>query len=100
MVDNTRTRDGFPDAQTRADCYRRFHVGTEERPSAAVVRAAETVTGISALDLPPLYEAVDTDALDRLGAQDPTVTTRFTYVGLDVVVEGDEVYVLADDEPA
>ena len=60
------------------------------------VRIVETVAnraGADAMALPPLYDAIDPDALELVLARDATepITVAFTYVGYRVTVEsGDE----------
>lgn len=41
------------------------------------------------LDLPPLFEAVDPDALERITRNDGVREIAFTYHGYQVVVDGD-----------
>lgn len=64
-------------------------------PSAAVVEAVASVTGRDELDLPPLQDAVDVDALDTVVASRAAtgsdgvdaVTVSFTYADVEVVVD-------------
>ncbi|MBZ6496775.1 HalOD1 output domain-containing protein [Natrinema longum] len=61
-------------------------------PVNAVVSAVATATGIDSLELPPLYETIDPDALNALflsGPGDPGTRTRFRYAGYGVTVQGD-----------
>lgn len=53
--------------------------------SVAVVYTVAEAEGTDPLDLPPLYDAIDPDYLDRLG-DDPTADdyARFTYAGYRV----------------
>lgn len=65
-----------------------------ERVSRAVVEAVADAHGVSPLDLePPLYEAVDPDALEQFVARADhpaaSVTVTFTYAGHEVTVDGD-----------
>jgi hypothetical protein len=66
-----------------------------DRVTPAVLEALEEVTGTDRLELPPLYETIDTDALDRLfaslsGADDvEPATFQFTYAGHRVTVTAD-----------
>ncbi|MBV0903435.1 HalOD1 output domain-containing protein [Haloarcula salina] len=65
-----------------------------------IVEAVAELQGRSALDLPPLTETVDGDALDSLFPADSVeVTVSFTFDGTDVVVQSPAtVHVsLADD---
>ena len=72
-----------------------FDASTDEQPSEAVVNAVAAVAETSPVELPPLYEAVDPDALDALVAhacrQSDAGTHElwFTYYGLDVGVRTD-----------
>lgn len=66
-----------------------------EPVSAEVVTAVADVNGVEPTELPPLYYAVDPDALDQLfpshderGAAMSEV--RFTFAGCEVVVDGDD----------
>jgi hypothetical protein len=72
-----------------------YHATPDESPSEAVIRATvdaidmEAVTDASSL--PPLYEAVDPDALNAVLAPDRTngiATVRFRYMGYDVTMDG------------
>lgn len=62
----------------------------------AVVEAVADARGVSPVDLhPPLYSAVDTDALDRFVDSHPDrsagegVRIQFRYCGFEVTVAGD-----------
>lgn len=63
-------------------------------PSSRVLDAVARSKGVDAVDLPPLYETIDPDALDALcssytnGARDDGAAMRiqFTYAGREVVV--------------
>lgn len=63
--------------------------------SAAIVERIANCEGVDPLDLPPLYEAVDPDALDALtGAsvgRDSALQVEFSYCGYDVTVTGESV---------
>ena len=64
--------------------------------TAVVVEAIATLKGVDELRLPPLYDAIDTDALDALFAPSANGTPRrevkvsFTYDSCRVVIEGGE----------
>lgn len=64
-----------------------------EEPSAAVVTAVAAATNRDPVDLPPLYDHVDADALDALltggRRSDDEVTVRFDYDGFGVTVVSD-----------
>jgi hypothetical protein len=59
-------------------------------PSAAVVEAVAEASGTEPLALPPLYDAIDPDALDALfgpssgGTQSTVGTIEFVYAGTTV----------------
>lgn len=62
----------------------------ENRPiSERVVEAVANAAGTSELELQPLYEVVDPDALESLFHAGSDGTVRFTYHGHHVVVSSD-----------
>jgi hypothetical protein len=70
--------------------------------SQAVVDAVADAEGVEPTELPPLFSAIDPDALDALfqPASDETVVTgsvRFRYAGYDVNVNEDGSVVLKND---
>ena len=67
------------------------HSDGEEPLSHLVVRTLATIEGVPIDALPPLNDAVDTDALSTLFDGDSTVERlTFSYQGYRVVVSGDE----------
>jgi hypothetical protein len=66
-----------------------------DRVTPAVLETLEEATGTDRLELPPRYETIDTEALDRLiaslsGADDvEPATFQFTYAGHRVSVTAD-----------
>lgn len=62
--------------------------------STSVVLAVADSKGVDAIDLPPLADTLDPDALDALlknGAnQGSDIEVQFTYAGHDIHVRGDE----------
>jgi len=64
-------------------------------PSAAIVEEVATRESVGATELPPLYESVDSEAIDALvDATEPRSAVdriRFTYHGYEVTVTGDGV---------
>lgn len=60
--------------------------------STRVVERVAHAKGVDFTELPPLYEAIDTDALDTLflsrapGAAGDALSVQFSYAGLEVVV--------------
>lgn len=65
-----------------------------EPVSTEVVTAVADAKGVEPTELPPLYYAVDPDALDQLfpshRGQGAMAEVRFTFAGCEVVVDGDE----------
>lgn len=62
-----------------------------------LVELVASTTGAEPLELPPLFDAVDPEAVQRVLLSGGTTTTKvsFHYVGCEVVVTSDrEVYVL------
>ena len=64
----------------------------ETDPTFAVLEAVSSATGTDELELPPLYDIVDPDALDALfDGADPSpseaLSVSFSYVGFDVEIE-------------
>ena len=72
-----------------------FDAAEPTQPTAAIVEALSAATGTSPLDLPPLYDAVDPDALNRLFAHatrtdlGEPLSIEFTADGWGVVVSTD-----------
>ena len=69
---------------------------SDDSPSDVVVRAVAALSGESPLELPPLYDSIEPDALNamfdharRVGGADCGVTVSFCYHGFDVTVEPD-----------
>jgi len=59
-------------------------------PSTAIVEAVSTSADTPAVELPPLYEVVDPDALDALFADGQAFgVVTFEYAGHDVTVRAD-----------
>ena len=63
---------------------------TDDDPALAAVEALAVARNCEPTDCPPLYEAVDPDALTDLfdGTQPPAVEVSFTHAGFDVTVAG------------
>lgn len=71
-----------------------FRPEHDESPTTAIVEALATAAGTELTELPPLYEAIDTDALDRLfaghtGAADAEAVLSFTVNTWNVFVRAD-----------
>lgn len=62
-------------------------------PSHAIIERIAGLEEVEQTKLDPLYEAVDSDALDTLvgptGRSDPSLQIEFTYHGYEVTVTGD-----------
>lgn len=72
-------RQREPDVRVRTDDRggtRTVEIAPGEQPSEAVVRAIAEATDRAVLDLPPLYESVDPDALDSVFGRRPDGTPR------------------------
>lgn len=71
--------------------------------SLAVIEAVAAVSGTDPIELPPLYDVVNPDALDAMfephdRREGSNLRVEFTYNGFDVVVrEGPEVTVDLED---
>lgn len=89
----------------------RYRRGPDETATQAVVEAVAAASGRSVLPdddpdaepLPPLYDVVNTEALNELfGARDGRGPDRvtFTYCGYEVTLEGPELVSVAPDRTA
>lgn len=66
--------------------------------STRVVEAVADAVGTDPLDLePPLYYAIDLDALERLVGEGSTKLVRFEYVDRTVTVRGDGTVLVDGD---
>lgn len=64
---------------------------TENTPVYAVVSAVSNASGLDVFELPPLYEAINPDALNALftsRSEPGGGNVSFEYAGYDVVVRG------------
>lgn len=59
------------------------------QPSVLVVEAVAETTGTDPLELPPLYDAIDPDALDVLVADGGQSHVEFAYDGHEIAVHED-----------
>lgn len=77
-----------------------FTLGEEQPPSDGVVEAVATTMGVSATEVtPPLYEAIDPDALDRLfrstgNGERGSFLMAFEYGDYEVTIRGDQSIVV------
>lgn len=68
-------------------------IGDEEHASEAVLRTVAAVSDRPLLDLPPLQEVVDMDALDQLFTSSAALDSiQFSYEGYEITVEQDQVH--------
>lgn len=86
-----------------ADAYTATFDPDELSVNAAVVESVAAVYHRDPLDIDPLYEYVDTDALDALtrsapGKRSPYLSTSFRFEDADVTVRGDGTIVIAPDD--
>lgn len=87
-------------------CLIEYTMDSSQPATEAVVDAVATVSDTSAEELSPLYEAVETDALDQLVAprihetSRTDVTVEFTYSGKLVSVNGQTIRVYPLEEDA
>lgn len=76
-----------------------------EDVNTTVVMAVADATGTPAVELPPLYDVIDPDALSAMFQQGPGgrartgVRVTFTMAGCDVSIRDGEVTVTPESEP-
>ena len=74
-----------------------YELSTDEKPSEGVVMAVARVTNQSPLEMEPLIEIIDPDALNTLlastGGSDPSVTVSFGYCGCQVTATATEIQI-------
>lgn len=69
----------------------------ETTVSERIVREIARAKGVDPLDLEPLYDVIDTDALDSMFQSSPsTASLEFEYSGYEVRVEGPEEIEIAE----
>jgi len=74
--------------------------GDAENVSVAVIESIAAVAGTDPLEMePPLYEAVDTDALDKLFERGDPERVEFEYDGHEVTVTGDGTVTVDGETP-
>lgn len=61
----------------------------DARPSVRVIEAVAAATDENPLEMAPLYDAVDPDALDALLGDDAAVGVEFAYAGCEVAIGRD-----------
>lgn len=84
FIDEFEEQEGF---------YRVKYDSGKATPSFAVITIVSKVTGIDPLDLDPLYDSIDGDALDALCTTDRYSVSRLTfqYSGCEITVGTDDV---------
>lgn len=65
----------------------RFQIG-DELPTVAIIRAIETLEDVETTELPPLYESIDSDALDQVCRSLDDGQISFSYHGYRITVNG------------
>lgn len=90
-------QDDSDDTEPISLCER----GLDEAPAEAVVTTVAEVTGQSPLEMEPLFEVIDPDALnmlfDSLDDRPSSVTVTFDYCGQQVTVTPDSIQVAQPD---
>ena len=61
---------------------------SERTPMCAVVSAVAEAEGVDVVDLPPLYNSIDPEALNRVFSSGAVESVEFEYAGYTVVVRG------------
>jgi hypothetical protein len=70
----------------------------EDTMSTAVVEALADAAGVSRTELPPLFESIDPDALERVYETTGTESyIRFHHAGFDIGVDGNGVVTVQKD---
>ncbi|SFS00481.1 hypothetical protein SAMN05216559_2366 [Halomicrobium zhouii] len=64
-------------------------------PSVAVAEAVADAEETDPGDLPPLYDAVDPDALDQIFREERVGTVAFEYCGYTVAIQDNDVVVFS-----
>jgi len=87
------------DDSLRADTTEPYtaEIDQSERMVSAIVSGVAACTGRRVTDLPPLYDVVDSEALEQVFASPPRSRRHsndgrfvFTYAGCEVTVDGDD----------
>ena len=75
----------------------RTHIESDATASEAVVATVADRTGADPIDLPPLYDAIDPDALDAIFRDGRPGRVSFEYAGYEMTVCGrDQVTVVCE----
>lgn len=81
--------------EAREGCYRVTYDPCRATPSVAIVAIISNITGKGPLELDPIYESIDSDALDALFTRKRPSVCRLTFqyngfeitVGTDAIIE-------------
>lgn len=91
-------------AELRTDCEAEYSVEQPTRLSQLVVETVADAEDVNPVALPPLYNTVDTDALDRLfepqlqpASEPPVGEVQFSYYGYTVQVTAAGRVTLTDE---
>ncbi|NUB91121.1 hypothetical protein HT576_08815 [Haloterrigena sp. SYSU A121-1] len=89
-MDTPINADDSPAAVTMSTTVE-WETGSEKTPMYAVVSAVAEAEGIDPVNLPPLYNVVDPEALNALFTSDSggVSSVEFEYAGYSVVVRGE-----------
>lgn len=81
------------DFDEQEDLYRVTYDSGQASPTLAVLTVVSNITGIDPLELDPLSESIDTDALDAQFTADVSSVSRLTfqYSGCEITVGTDDV---------
>ncbi len=61
-----------------------YHAGSDDLPTTAIIDAVAEAAGVDPLDLPPLFDLVDADALDQLFSHPNGTAEAETMLGFTV----------------
>lgn len=75
-----------------------FDPNAPGQPTSAIVSAIETVTDTPPLEMDPLYESIEVDALERLFDHAATSAATPASIGLEFAVEGRDVVVSGEGQ--
>ena len=78
-----------------------YEKGSGKSPTEAIIEALAEAEGVSTTDLPPLYDAIDPDALDQMfknhtGASDAEATLCFRFDTWNIFVRADGLIRICD----
>lgn len=68
------------------DALQRWDDSSDASLAETIVKAIATVKGVSPMEVPPLYDSVDPDAVESLFEHSDSHRIQFRHAGFDVVV--------------